>query len=76
MAYALKVSDAPWWTGHLQDGTREVVLDCRDPLEALVALLRDDLHVMRLRRIWDVSGPGWTSAPALPPTSALAQAAA
>ena len=46
-------SVAPWWTSHLQAGTSEVVLDCRDPLEALVALLRDDLHVMRLRQIWN-----------------------
>ena len=46
--------EAPWWTSHLQKGTSEVTLDCRDSLEALVGLLRDDLHVMRLRQIWDV----------------------
>jgi len=47
-------SVAPWWTARLQDGTSEILLDCRDPLEALVAMLRDDLHVLRLRQIWDV----------------------
>lgn len=45
---------APWWSNHLQRGSSEVVLDCREPLEAIVGLLRDDLHVMRLRQIWDV----------------------
>lgn len=45
---------APWWSNHLQRGNSEVVLDCREPLEAIVGLLRDDLHVMRLRQIWDV----------------------
>jgi hypothetical protein len=54
MSYALKRSSLPWWTSALQDGTSEIILDCRDPLEALVAVLRDDLHVMRLRQIWDV----------------------
>jgi hypothetical protein len=75
MAYAMKVSNAPWWTGRLQEGTSEVVLDCRDPLEALVALLRDDLHVMRLRQIWDVIRARLDQRPALPPTLNLAQAA-
>jgi hypothetical protein len=45
---------APWWSNQLQRGSSEVVLDCREPLEAIVGLLRDDLHVMRLRQIWDV----------------------
>lgn len=45
---------APWWTSRLQAGTSEVILDCRDSLESLVMLLRDDLHVLRLRQIWDV----------------------
>jgi hypothetical protein len=44
----------PWWSGNLQGGTSEVLLDCRDFLQAIVGLLRDDLHVMRLRQIWDV----------------------
>jgi hypothetical protein len=44
----------PWWSNHLQHGSSEVILDCREPLEAIVGLLRDDLHVMRLRQIWDV----------------------
>ena len=45
---------APWWSNQLQRGSSEVALDCREPLEAIVGLLRDDLHVMRLRQIWDV----------------------
>lgn len=45
---------APWWSNQLQKGSSEVALDCREALEAIVGLLRDDLHVMRLRQIWDV----------------------
>ncbi|CAN5901884.1 hypothetical protein BH11PSE3_BH11PSE3_25910 [soil metagenome] len=44
----------PWWDGHLRHGTSEIDLDYRDFLQALVGLLRDDLHVLRLRQIWDV----------------------
>ena len=68
-------SVAPWWTSHLQAGTSEVVLDCRDPLEALVALLRDDLHVMRLRQIWDVIRDRLDQRPCAPTVTTLALAA-
>ena len=44
----------PWWNGQMQRGNSEVALDQHDALQALVALARDDLHVMRLRQIWDV----------------------
>jgi len=60
---------APWWTLQLQDGTSEVLLDCRDPLEALVAVLRDDLHVLRLRQIWDVIRNRLEQRPYPPPSS-------
>lgn len=43
-----------WRTGQLQAGSSEVVLDYRDFLQAMVGLLRDDLHVLRLRQVWDV----------------------
>lgn len=49
-----RAKQPPWWANPLQCGSSEVILDCREPLEALVAILRDDLHVMRLRQIWDV----------------------
>jgi hypothetical protein len=52
-----------------------VVLDCRDPLEALVALLRDDLHVMRLRQIWDVIRDRLYQRPCAPTVTTLALAA-
>ncbi len=43
-----------WWTGEMHAGTSEVALDYRDFLQAIVGLLRDDLHVLRLRQVWDV----------------------
>lgn len=56
----------PWWSNHLQRGSSEVILDCREPLEAIVGLLRDDLHVMRLRQIWDVVRDGLDKRPHVP----------
>jgi hypothetical protein len=36
------------------EGNTEVTLDEKDSLDALVAIIRDDLHVKRLRQIWDI----------------------
>lgn len=49
-----RATETPWWDGDLHAGTSEVALDYRSLLQATVGLLRDDLHVLRLRQIWDV----------------------
>lgn len=36
------------------EGSSELALNPSDQAEALVAIIRDDLHVKRLRQIWDV----------------------
>ena len=52
------------------------MLDHRDVLQALVATVRDDLHVMRLRQIWDVIQDRLNKRPyAMPPPLAMANAA-
>jgi len=50
----VRIDGQPWSSGNVQPGSSEIALDHRDLLQALVATVRDDLHVMRLRQIWDV----------------------
>jgi hypothetical protein len=59
----------------VQPGSSEIALDHRDLLQALVATVRDDLHVMRLRQIWDVIQERLDKRPyVMPPPSAVAVA--
>jgi len=53
-ASVVRIDGLPWSSGNVQPGSSEIALDHRDLLQALVATVRDDLHVMRLRQIWDV----------------------
>jgi hypothetical protein len=73
----VRLDGRPWCSGNAQPGSSEIVLDHRDMLQALVATVRDDLHVMRLRQIWDVIQERLNKRPYQmpPPPMALANAA-
>jgi hypothetical protein len=60
------------------DGNTEVTLDEKDCLDALVAIIRDDLHVKRLRQIWDIIRMRLDERPSFetPPENALTLRAA
>lgn len=54
----------------------EVQLDARDCLEAVVSVIRDDLHVERLRQVWDIIRSRLDERPTAPDARPLLREAA
>jgi hypothetical protein len=51
-------ADVPKWPDQTHAKGTECVLDQTDEISAVISYIRDDLHVRRLRQIWDVINSG------------------